>query len=138
MASVCPSVTSRVSLGLRVGGEKVWGDDIPWNDAAFAGGAETIRGWAEQRFAGDAAVYGAGELRLRVWNPRVVVPVAVGIFGFADAGRVYVDGASPGGWHTGVGGGIYFKPIAQPYLLRVGAGVSDETTKIYILLGLPY
>ena len=133
-----PSATSGVSLALRVGGEKVWGDDIPWNDAAFAGGAETIRGWAENRFAGDAAVYGAGELRLRVWNPRVVVPVAVGIFGFADAGRVYVGGASPGGWHTGVGGGIYFKPIAQPYLLRASAGVSDERTKIYILLGLPY
>lgn len=133
-----PSVTSRVSLALLAGGEKVWGDDIPWNDAAFAGGAESIRGWAEQRFAGDAAVYGAGELRLRVWNPRVVVPVAIGIFGFVDAGRVYVDGASPGGWHTGVGGGIYFKPIAQPYMLRAGAGVSDETTKIYILLGLPY
>ena len=135
---LAPSVTSRVSLALRGGGEKVWGDDIPWNEAAFAGGAETIRGWAEQRFAGDAAVYGAAELRLRVWNPRVVVPVAVGIFGFADAGRVYVDGATPGGWHTGVGGGIYFKPIAQPYMLRAGAGVSDEATKIYILLGLPY
>jgi len=133
-----PSVYSRISLALRVGGEKVWGDDIPWNEAAFAGGAETIRGWAEQRFAGDAAVFGAGELRLRVWNPRVVVPVAIGIFGFADAGRVYVDGATPGGWHTGVGGGIYFKPIAQPYMLRAGAGVSDERTKIYILLGLPY
>jgi hypothetical protein len=133
-----PSVTSRISLSLRAAGEKIWGDNIPWNDAAFAGGARTIRGWLEQRFAGDAAVYGGGELRLRVWNPRVVVPVAIGIFGFADAGRVYVDGATPGGWHTGVGGGIWFKPIAQPYMLSAGAAVSDETTRVYILLGLPY
>jgi hypothetical protein len=29
------------------------------------------------------------------------------VFGFADAGRVYMDGESPGGWHTGVGGGIW-------------------------------
>ena len=135
---VSPSVTSRISLALRAGGEKIWGDNIPWNDAAFAGGARTIRGWVEQRFAGDAAVYGGGELRLRVWNPRVVVPVAIGIFGFADAGRVYVDGATPGGWHTGVGGGIWFKPIAQPYMLSAGAAVSDETTRVYIFLGLPY
>ena len=56
----------------------------------------------------------------------------------ADAGRVYVDGATPGGWHTGVGGGIYFKPIAQPYMLRAGAGFSDDGTKIYVVLGLPY
>ena len=136
-AVLSPSVSSWISLALRVGGEKVWGN-FPWSGAAFAGGAETIRGWAEQRFAGDAAVSGAGELRLRVWNPRVVVPVAIGIFGFADAGRVYLDGASPGGWHTGVGGGIWFKPIAQQYMLRAGAGVSEEGTRIYISLGLPY
>ncbi len=75
---------------------------------------------------------------LRVWNPRVVVPVAIGVFGFADAGRVYLDGDSPGGWHTSFGGGIWFKPIAQPYMLRAGAGVSNDGTKIYVLLGLPY
>ena len=137
-AVLSPSVSSGVSLALRVGGEKVWGDRIPWSDAAFLGGSETIRGWADQRFAGDAAVFGSGELRLRVFNPRVVVPVETGIFGFADAGRVYLDGASPGGWHTSVGGGIWFKPIAQSYMLSAGAGVSDEGTKIYILLGLPY
>jgi len=62
----------------------------------------------------------------------------MGIFGFADAGRVYVDEASPGGWHTGVGGGIYFKPILQPYMLSAGVAVSDETTRVYVLLGLPY
>ena len=115
-AVLSPSVSSGVSLALRVGGEKVWGDRIPWSDAAFLGGSETIRGWADQRFAGDAAVFGSGELRLRVFNPRVVVPVETGIFGFADAGRVYLDGASPGGWHTSVGGGIWFKPIAQSYM----------------------
>ena len=146
-AVLSPSVSSWISLALRAGGEKVWVSerasaftpvDFPWSDAAFLGGSETIRGWADQRFAGDAAVFGSGELRLRLGNPRVVVPVETGIFGFADAGRVYLDGASPGGWHTSVGGGIWFKPIAQPYMLRAGAGVSDEGTKIYILLGLPY
>ena len=63
----------------------------------------------------------------------------MGIFGFADAGRVYLDGASPGGWHTSLGGGIWLSPIGQPYLLRAGFGVSDdEGTKIYIETGLPF
>ena len=146
-AVLSPSASSGISLALRVGGEKVWVSeragaftpvDFPWSDAAFLGGAETIRGWADQRFAGDAAVFGSGELRLRVFNPRVVVPVETGIFGFADAGRVYLDGDSPGGWHTSIGGGIWFKPIAQPYMLRAGAGVSDDGTKIHVVLGLPY
>jgi hypothetical protein len=33
--------------------------------------------------------------------------MAFGVLGFADAGRVYVDGQSPGGWHTAAGGGIW-------------------------------
>ncbi len=133
-----PSVTSRVSLALRAGGVKIWGDNIPWNDAAYIGGGRTLRGWVENRFAGDAAAYGGAELRLTVWNPRLVVPVAIGLFGFADAGRVYEDDESPGGWHTGVGGGIYFKPVAQPNMLRAGVAVSDEATRVYIVVGLPY
>jgi hypothetical protein len=28
-----------------------------------------------------------------------VVPVGMGAFAFADAGRVFLDGDSPGGWH---------------------------------------
>ena len=133
-----PSPSSGISIALRMGGQKVWGDEIPWSEAAFLGGSESIRGWADQRFAGDAAVFGSGELRLRVGYPRIIIPVATGVFGFADVGRVYVDGASPGGWHTSIGGGIWFKPIAQPYMLSAGAGVSDDGTRIYISLGLPY
>jgi hypothetical protein len=37
----------------------------------------------------------------------VILPWNVGAIGFADAGRVYTGGASPGGWHTGAGGGLW-------------------------------
>ena len=69
---------------------------------------------------------------------RIVVPVGVGVFGFADAGRVYLDGSSPGGWKTAVGGGVFFQPVSQPYLVRVGAASSSESTKVFMALGLPY
>ena len=65
-----------------------------------------------------------------------IVTTGAGLFG--DAGRVHVDGASPGGWHTSAGGGVYFQPVRQPYLLRLGAGSSIETTKLFLSLGLPY
>jgi hypothetical protein len=136
-ALLSPSMTSPLSLALRAGGERVWGR-FPFSEAAFLGGSESLRGWDEQRFAGDAAAFASGEVRVRVGSPRVIVPVAAGIFGFADVGRVYLEGQSPGGWRTSVGGGIWLKPVAQPYILRWGAGVSDEATKIYVALGLPY
>jgi hypothetical protein len=91
-----------------------------------------------QRFAGDVAVSGGAELRLRLGRPRIVVPVSLGVFGFGDAGRVYLDGASPGGWHTSTGGGIWLQPVLQPYMIRAGIGVGAEATKLFVTLGLPY
>ncbi len=134
---LAPSLDPWISLALRAGGERVWGR-FPWYEAAFLGGTSTIRGWADQRFAGDAGAFGSTEIRLRMWRPRVVVPVGIGVFGLADAGRVWLDGASPGGWHTSLGGGLWFQPVSQPYLVRAGIGVSDESTKFFIILGLPY
>jgi hypothetical protein len=136
-ALFAPSPSPRVSLALRASGEEVWGR-FPWHEAAFIGGPGSLAGWDEQRFAGDVAVSGAAELRLRLWRPRIVVPVSLGLLGFADAGRVYLDGASPGGWHTTVGGGVWLRPVLQPYIVRAGVGRGAEATKLFVTLGLPY
>jgi len=131
------SLSSPVSLAIRAGGEQVWGR-FPWSEAAFLGGGSTIRGWDDQRFAGDAAAFLSSELRVRLGHARIVVPVGVGVLGFYDIGRVFLDGSSPGGWHDSVGGGIWLQPMGQPYIFRGGVGVSDESTKVYLALGLPY
>lgn len=129
--------SSRLSLALRAGAEQIWGR-FPWHHASFLGGPETLRGWDDQRFAGDRSVFGSGELRLMIWQPRIVIPSALGVFGFGDGGRVFVNGDSSGGWHTSWGGGIWLHPILQPYLLRVGVGVTEPATQLFFMLGLPY
>jgi outer membrane protein assembly factor BamA len=56
----------QVTLALRAGGKKVWGT-FPFQESAFLGGLSTLRGYRDQRFAGDAAVYfnaGAEQHRL--------------------------------------------------------------------------
>lgn len=136
-ALFAPSPSPWIALALTAGAERVWGQ-FPWHQAAFLGGTSTLRGWDEQRFAGDAAAFGGAELRLRLWRPRVIVPVNLGAFGFVDGGRVSIFGSSPGGWHTSVGGGIWFQPVQPSYMLRSGMAVSDEATKIFVALGLPY
>lgn len=125
------------ALALRAGGEKGWGR-LPWREAAFLGGVSTIAGWAEQRFAGDASVWGSIELRLGAVRPRIVVPTDVGVFGLVDAGRVYLDGASPGGWHASVGGGVWFTPMGQANMLRAAFAVGEESTRIFVTLGRPF
>ena len=61
-----------------------------------------------------------------------------GLYGFADIGRVYVDGESPGGWHTGFGGGLWLQMLGRPMTGRVGVGVGKERTLIYISLGMAF
>lgn len=126
-----------LSLALRAGARQVFGR-FPWHEAAFIGGGETVRGFSDQRFAGDASIYTSGELRLRLGRPKLVVPAHLGLFGFGDTGRVWVDEGSSGGWHTGLGGGLYLQPVGQPYMARLGAAFGEEATKLFVTVGLPY
>jgi hypothetical protein len=93
-------------LAFRAGGKKLWGD-FPYFDAAFLGGSETYRVEEKQHWAGDAAVYGSSELRVPIARFPLVLPLDVGAIAFADAGRVYFNGDSPGGWHTAAGAGFW-------------------------------
>ncbi|MEA2706379.1 MAG: hypothetical protein QOH22_1167 [Gemmatimonadaceae bacterium] len=93
-------------LAFRAGGKKLWGD-FPYFDAAFLGGSETFRTEERQRYAGDASLYGSSELRIPVAKFPLILPLDVGLLGFADAARIYVNGQSPGGWHSAFGGGFW-------------------------------
>ena len=93
-------------LAFRAGGQSNFGD-YPYFEAAFLGGRESVRTLRWQQLAGDAMLYGTAELRIPIASFPFILPLNTGIFGFADAGRVYVDGKSPGDWHTGLGGGLW-------------------------------
>jgi hypothetical protein len=93
-------------LAFRAGGKKLWGA-FPYFDAAFLGGSESFRTEEKQRYAGDASLYGTTELRVPLAKFPLILPLDVGAIGFYDAGRVYVNGDSPGGWHTAAGGGFW-------------------------------
>lgn len=99
-------VGTKPVLALRAGGKKLFGD-FPYFDAAFLGGSQSFRTEERQRYAGDASVYGSTELRVPIAKFPLVLPLDVGAIGFADAGRVYLNGDSPGGWHSAVGGGLW-------------------------------
>ena len=100
-------VLTKPVLALRAGGQKLFGGDFPWFDAAFIGGSGSLRTEQRQRYAGDASAYGSAELRLPIAKFPLIFPLDVGVLGFADMARVYLDGESPGGWHRGMGGGLW-------------------------------
>lgn len=99
-------VGNKPVLALRAGGKKLWGS-FPYFDAAFLGGSETLRTEERQRYAGDASLYGTTELRVPIAKFPFILPLDLGLIGFVDAGKVFVNGDSPGGWHSAAGAGFW-------------------------------
>ena len=126
-----------VTLALRAAGERVWGR-FPFYEAAFLGGSGSLRGFRFQRFAGDMTALGSAELRFYLTRFRLIVPTDLGIFGLADAGRVWVDGKSDGAWHKDFGGGLWLAPLRRDFTITVGAGVSNERTALAAGLGFGF
>ena len=129
--------TALAVLALRAGGKQTFGT-YPFHEAAFLGGASTLRGWTEQRFAGDAAVYGNAELRAYLSEIFFVLPGELGIFALADAGRVFLDGESSDAWHSALGGGLWVAFLDRANTISVAYGRGRERGGVYVNLGFMF
>ena len=126
-------VGSRALLALRVGGENVSGD-FPFQESAFIGGDTTVRGFHDNRFAGDASVFANVELRFALGRATAYVSEAdYGLVVFADGGRVYSDDIDDvvedsSEIHTSGGAGISITALDRTFAISLVAAVSDEET----------
>ncbi len=125
------------TLALRAGAKRVWGQ-VPFFDAAFIGGGSSLRGFDRQRFAGDTAFNGTAELRLFLTRLGFLTLGDFGVLGFADAGRVYIDGLSPGGWHTAFGGGIWVGILGRANGISAVIANSEEGNRLHVTIGMPF
>jgi hypothetical protein len=125
------------TLAVRVGGKKLFGP-YPFYEAARVGGANTVRGFVEDRFTGDAAVYGNAELRLFVTRFFVLLPGELGVFGFGDAGRVYRSGEISDRWHGSAGGGLWLAFLSRANTVAVYGAQSVESTRMYARAGFAF
>jgi hypothetical protein len=137
-----------VTLALRAGGQKVFGTH-PFFESAFiggrtplgsleAGGSSAVRGLPAQRYAGDGSLYGGGELYLPIIKAFLLVPGQIGLMGFYDVGRVFLDGDSSDRWHHGAGGGIFFATPGRHSLMSVQVARSERSTAVYVRGGLVF
>jgi hemolysin activation/secretion protein len=122
------------TLALRVGGQRNWGS-FPLHESAFIGGRWSLRGFRWNRFAGDASAFGSVELRVPIARITLLTRGHLGVIGFADAGRVWMDGNSSGDWHTGAGGGLWFGSLGQQVSVTYARG--DEH-RVYFYYGMPF
>lgn len=127
------------TLALRGGAEKAWGP-FPVHESAFVGGSRSLRGYSHQRFAGDAGAFGNAELRFPLTTAVLLVRGTLGAVALADAGRVWYDGSSEGGWHTAAGGGLWFEFELRDHFLGLTAlyAHGGEDGRFYLTLGAPF
>jgi hypothetical protein len=123
-------------LAARIGGEAAVGDfAVP--DAASIGGRRSVRGYRFDRYTGEVATWGNLELRVPIDTVHIIVNGELGVFGLADTGRVWMDGESPGGWHTAWGGGAWFSAFDRAISVAWARG-NDSHGRFYIWQGLPF
>ena len=144
-----PSGSWQPTLVLAGGGQKIFGT-APYFDAAFLGGRArlgpyepggqgAVRGLRPQRYAGDASLYGSAELYLPLTRTSFLgIPLQFGVQGFADAGRVYLDGESSNTWHHGLGGGPYFASPGRRNLFSFLFARSEGRTAFYLRTGFAF
>jgi hypothetical protein len=120
-------LSDRVGGGITVGKQAFY-------QSMFLGGQGNLLGYLQNRFAGKHMIYNNLQGRVKLFNiASYIIPGQLGLSGFYDAGRVWVDGQNSNTWHQGVGGGLYFSP-ASLTILQVLAGHSNEGWYPYISL----
>jgi hypothetical protein len=131
------SLAKPLILALSAGGKKLSGT-YPYTDAAYIGGATTVRGYKWNRFAGDASLYGRVELRMTLGKAIFIIPGEYGLFALTDIGRVYLKGEPSNKWHIAYGGGAFFSVLDLATVFSLAVAVSEEWTAIYLRAGYSF
>ena len=84
------------------------GNGYEFYQAASIGGLDGLRGFRNQRFTGKTSYYQNTDIRFSLKKKRTsILPIAVGVFGGFDYGRVWYPAISSKQWHTSYGGGFF-------------------------------
>jgi hypothetical protein len=134
MAFLSADLPGRPVLALRLGGTRTWGK-VPFHHAAYIGGSPDVRGFRRNRFAGNSAVYGNGELRFFLRRFFILLPLDLGIHVLGDTGRVWFEGEDSDRWHSNWGGGVWSSVVSDAATVSLSVARSTEATRFYFRYG---
>jgi len=121
-----------LTLVVKIGGSKNYGQDIPFYKYTYLGQFNNLRGYLRNRYTGDASAYLNSELRLHLGKVRnLFLPFETGLIGLYDLGKVWFEGSAEGDWHAGYGAGFYISPVKRDYLFTVLLESSVEESLLF-------
>lgn len=109
----------------RVGYQQNWGT-YEFFQAPTLGRRNNLRAYRGERFAGDAAFFHNTDIRVGLASARnYFLPMDIGVIGFFDHGRVWLEGEDNDDWHVGYGGGLLLRPY-ETLVLSLTYSLSKE------------
>jgi hypothetical protein len=128
-----------LTLGFRVGGAISHGD-LPWYKLPTLGQENGLRGYYQNRFAGNSSAFFNVELRYQLLDKYTTfIPIKLGVKVFYDRGRIFFEEAEENAsWRYGYGFGFYLVPLTESFTFSISASFSDEE-RLYpaISIGTP-
>jgi hypothetical protein len=101
-------------------------------------GGPSLQGYHTSRFIGNQVVFNNLELRLKVCDFHTyLMPGALGLVGYNDVGRVWLDGETSHTWHEAYGAGFYVIPY-HAFVLEAVIGHGTEGWLTYYSIGFRF
>lgn len=115
-----------------------YGSDFYFYHAPTIGGNNGLRGYRNERFAGNTYFYQSTDLKVRL--ARIVTaaaPITIGTYGGFDYGRVWEKNDNSNNWYNSYGGGVWISTL-NTLAFNVGYFVSEEDTQVQVGFGFGF
>jgi hypothetical protein len=105
-----PFYNDKISLDAKITYEHIFGEDVPFYQAAAIGGSSGLRGYRNQRFTGQSSLVASSNLKWFVKDLESdILPLQFGILGGFDAGRVWLNNETSSTIYTDFGAGLWLQ-----------------------------
>ncbi|MDQ6756020.1 MAG: metallophosphoesterase [Bacteroidota bacterium] len=123
---------------LKFGGGHIFSKNFEFFQALNLGANNILRGFRKQRFSGSSTHYASAEERIKIFKSKsYILPGDVGVIGFYDVGKIWMQNQSSKQWHQSYGGGFYYSPF-NIVVLSATIGFSDEDKLFNFSLGTKF
>ena len=105
-----PMYGNKISVDVTLAYKHIFGNDIPFYQAANLGGSSGIRGYRNQRFTGQSLSYVSTNLKWHIKDFKSeVLPLQFGLLGGFDSGRVWQENETSSQIHSDFGAGFWLQ-----------------------------
>ncbi len=123
-----PFYNDKIRLDAKITYQHVFGEEVPFYQAATIGGSSGLRGYRNQRFTGESSMVANTNIKWFIKDLESdILPLQFGVLGGFDAGRVWLKKDDSTSIHTDFGGGFWLQTAdllrAQVQAFKGGEGM---------------